>query len=234
MMSCSEVRLAIGAEPHVTTAELEDHLRTCAACSQYRVEMRALDADLARAMQLPVTASVSGLTPKRPRVGIWPARPALALAASVLLAAGLGLALFVGRSGDALAKQVVTHVLEEPMDWAHMQPLSRSAVTYALRKTGVELDSPTGQVVYAQACWFGEHVVPHLIVRTPRGEATVLLLADERVWKQRRFEQDGLRGILLPARQGAIAVLAQSDEVDLKAVATLVDISVHRVSSAPQ
>jgi hypothetical protein len=221
MMSCSTARAALGAEPQATSAELELHLRDCAACRQYQREMRELDAGIARALALPVQHIVATR-----REAPW-TRP-LALAASLLLAAGAGLAVFVAQPGEALAAQVVAHVAhgDEPLDWSRLQPVPGAAVAYALRRAGVRLDAHAGDVVYAQACWFRNHVVPHFVVRSPRGDVTVLLLTAERSWKKRRFAQDGLTGIIVPAQRGSIAVLAQGD-ADVEAIARQVASSLH-------
>jgi hypothetical protein len=222
-MTCSEVRHAIGADPQGTNAALAAHLRDCAGCSAYQREMLELDARIARALALPVTLAAPARAAPR-----WNTPQPLALAASLLLVVGVGLATFVTQSGNALASQIVAHVAhgDEPMDWAPLRPVPSAAVTYALRRSGVQLDGLAGEVVYAQSCWFRNHFVPHLIVRTPRGDVTVLLLTEEHVWKKRRFAQDGLKGILVPAQRGSIAVLSQAD-ADVGAIAARVATATH-------
>jgi hypothetical protein len=62
-------------------------------------------------------------------------------------------------------------------------------------------------VVYAMPCEFRGHVVPHLVVQTPNGPMTVMLLAHERVSKRTEFSEGGFHGVLLPAGNGSVAVL---------------------------
>ena len=42
-MNCSDVHLTLGAEPAITSPELEAHVRECGACAQFRSEMQKLD-----------------------------------------------------------------------------------------------------------------------------------------------------------------------------------------------
>ncbi|MFO1425485.1 MAG: DUF3379 family protein [Steroidobacteraceae bacterium] len=220
-MVCREARLAIGAEPRASSPQLEAHLQGCAACRDYLRETRELDAGIARALALVVDRG--GTVQRAPRAA-W---RSLALAASLLLAVGVGVALFVARPADALATQIIAHVREEPLDWRRMRPLPPPAVERALARSGVRLDAAAGEVVYAQACWFHERVVPHLVVRTPHGDVTVLLLTGERIESERRFAEDGLKGILLPAPRGGLAVLAQDRNINVADVAARIAAAVH-------
>ena len=52
-MSCEQARFTIGADPAGSAAALEDHLRDCASCRQFREEMRTLDANIRRALERP-------------------------------------------------------------------------------------------------------------------------------------------------------------------------------------
>ena len=51
------------------------------------------------------------------------------------------------------------------------------------------------------------------MVQTPRGPLTVMLLAHEKVSGPREFIEQGLNGVLLPAGEGSVAVLARAGEV---------------------
>ena len=101
-MSCAQARLTIGADPEGSAAALEEHLRDCAFCRQFREEMRTLDANIRRALERPPQlASTPRFSAK------W--RP-WALAASVLLAMVAVLSVWLLRPSDTLAHEVVGHV----------------------------------------------------------------------------------------------------------------------------
>ena len=74
----------------------------------------------------------------------------------------------------------------------------------------MQLDLTSERIVYAQSCWFRGHYVPHLVLQTAQGPATVLLLRHEPVTRREAFREAGMTGIIVPARQGSIALLTRS------------------------
>jgi len=202
-VTCDDARLLIGADPGATTPELEEHLATCAACARFREEMRALDAEIRRALEGPPDIV-------RPRSG----RPSRtwrqwALAASVVLASFAVLAVWLLRPSDTLAREVVAHVQAEPESWLATQHVNAQDIGQALRGAGVALDVTSDRVMYAQSCWFRGHYVPHLVIQTARGPATVLILRHEQVRARRSFHEAGMTGLIIPAEHGSIAVLTR-------------------------
>jgi hypothetical protein len=83
---------------------------------------------------------------------------------------------------------------------------------------GTRLWPGIGDVTYAMRCVFDGHVVPHLVVRTPEGPVTVLVLGHREVGKPLKLREDGLEGIVLPAPRGSIAVIGEGI-ADINAVA---------------
>jgi hypothetical protein len=226
-MRCAEVRRRLGAEPPAATAELDAHVAHCGDCAAYRREMLELDGRIARALELPVSTRVpaaggavadvaatvaaraaareAGAAPPKSRTG-----RAWALAASVLLAAALGVFVAGGRDGDALAADVVTHMAGETESWNASRRVPQSTLDLVLRRAGVRLDqAELGEVVYAHACFFRGRWVPHLVVRTAQGPVTVMVLAGEQVEAAKPFEDGGYAGVIAPAPGGAVAVLGR-------------------------
>jgi len=201
-MNCDEARLLVGAEPAATTPALEEHVQGCAACARFRAEMRTLDANILRALQHP--PDVARAQAQRP-----PPWRQWALAASVLLATLAVLGVWLLRPSDTLAREVVAHVQAEPESWLATQELSAGGIDAALRRSGVELSLTSDKVSYAQSCWFRGHYVPHLVVQTARGPATVIILRHEKVRERRSFHEAGMSGVLVPADEGSIAVLGR-------------------------
>jgi hypothetical protein len=198
-VSCNQARLTIGADPEGSAPELEQHLQECESCRQFRAEMRGLEAKIRRALeQPPVSARTARFT--------W--RP-LALAASVLLAMVAVLAVWLLRPSDTLAREVVAHVQEEPESWLARQHVDAQSIDQALRGAGVKLDITSDRISYAQSCWFRDHYVPHLVVQTAQGPATVLILRNQHVRTRRSFQEGGMSGVIVPAPQGSIAVLTR-------------------------
>ncbi len=202
-MICEDARLSIGADPDAAGRELEEHLRGCADCRAFHEEMRRLNADIRRALDDP------------PNIGGHAARHAApvwreyAMAAGVVLAMAAGLAVWLLRPTDTLARDVVAHVKGEPESWLSTHNVSAGSIDHALKSSGVGLDLASDQIVYAQSCWFRGHYVPHLVVQTTHGPATVLILRHEQVKARDDFREGGMTGVIVPAGDGSIAVLAR-------------------------
>ena len=224
-MNHSEVRLWIGADPSATAPELAEHLAGCPECSQFQREMTTLDGQIRRALeQGPLTlASVSPIAAaRRPRRNsIW---SGWALAASVAVTSLL--AVWLLRPTDSLAHDVVTHVEYESGSWSSHEQISAADVKEALAKAGAELDMSSDKVMYAHSCVFHGHVVPHLVVTTPSGPVTVMILPEEHVKQRMRFQEDGMSGVITPAPHGSLAVIMQGNE-NIDTVADQVQQSIH-------
>jgi len=224
-VNCGEARLLLGAEPHASTAQLEEHLKGCPSCQRLREEMRALDADIRRALEQPPL--IPAVRAARPSTA-W--RP-WALAASVLLALTAVLAVWVVRPSATLAHEVVAHVQAEPDSWLAKEHVGAGDISGALKGAGVALNVSSDRIMYAQSCWFRGHYVPHLVVQTDKGPATVLLLRHEHVPMRRSFHEDGMSGVLVPLGSGSIAVLTRGSG-DAGAIAHQMQQQVHWLPQA--
>jgi hypothetical protein len=209
-MKCSDLQLSLGAEPSATSPELEAHLRECAACAEYRREMLKLDADIRRAMlidpdAIPVPAAASSV-PSHSRVRQW------ALAASVLLTIATILVMWGALPRHSLAADVVSHVISEPIPGALDRPVDADTIRDVMAYSGMKLDPINPSIVFMRTCLIRGRFVPHFIVRTEHGVATVMILPDEFVKEPEPFEGNGYKGLLLPnGTHGSIAVLSRSD-----------------------
>lgn len=208
-MICEDAQLLIGADPEAAGRELEEHVQGCADCRAVREEMRRLNADIRRALAEPLH-----LSGRAARGGAPPWRE-YALAAGVVLAMAAGLAVWLLRPTDTLARAVVAHVKAEPESWLSTHNVSAGSIDHALQSSGIGLDLTSDKIVYAQSCWFRGHYVPHLVVETTRGPVTVLILRHEQVKARDDFREGGMTGVIVPAGDGSIAVLARGrGEVD--------------------
>lgn len=189
--------------------ELQEHLRECHACNAFRTEMLALEGRIQRAMQeAPLPASVpAALRQLRPK----PAWRQWALAASILVASLVAVGTWVLRPSDTLARDLVNHVKGEPESWLSERHVDAAELAEALNGAGVALQLSSDKIVYAQSCFFHGHYVPHLVLQTSHGPATVLLLRHEAVTARRAFHEGGMTGIIVPAQGGGgIAVLERT------------------------
>jgi hypothetical protein len=208
-VNCEHARLLIGADPSAMPAELQEHLADCHACSAFRTEMLGLEDRVQRAMQQAPLAAPASAPVRRQRP--QPAWRQWALAASVLVATALVLGTWLLRPTDTLARDLVKHVQGEPDSWLSERHVNASELAEALNGAGVALDLSSDKIVYAQSCFFHGHYVPHLVLQTAQGPATVLLLRHETVTARRAFHEGGMSGIVVPAQGGGgIAVLERT------------------------
>jgi hypothetical protein len=203
-MICEDARLRIGAEPESAPPELEEHLKSCPECGEFRREMLRVDAAIRRALEHPPDiVAPRAVSAPAATVRQW------ALAASVVLATLAVIGVWLLRPTDTLAHDVVVHVQGEPQSWLATQRLSAASIDHALKGAGVALDVSSDEIVYAQSCWFRGHYVPHLVVQTLHGPATVMILRHEQVKKPETFDEAGMQGVIVPVQQGSIAVLTR-------------------------
>jgi Protein of unknown function (DUF3379) len=234
-MNCNDAHLAIGAEPQATSPELEAHLHACASCAGYRLEMRQLEQDIHRALRsgAPLRPPVRLVTeaPPAPPEQVQPGRASRgswALAASVLVAVFTVLFLWGVLPAHTLASDIVTHAMSESTD------VSPSTLAAVLERARLELTTLPGDVVFAETCFFRGRLVPHLVVRTPQGTVTVMILPDERVNAPQHFEESGYRGVVIPDNgHGSIAVLSR-DRVDADGPAREILASLHSRAQAQE
>lgn len=214
-MNCLEFRRLVGAEPARESDELLAHRSTCQACSDYARQMQALDARLRRALLVSVPQAVMDISVDRPasdrparRAGGAGARRWLALAASILITAGLGFGIWLSFPTATLATAVVDHMQHESHSMVttaeRIAPFDLESV---LRASGVRMAHPISSVSYARSCRFRGDLVPHLVVQTDGGPVTVMLLRNEHVAGPVDFEDQGYAGTFVPSGKGSIAVL---------------------------
>lgn len=228
-MKCSDVRFALAADPSGAGADVAAHLDACESCAAYAQDMLVLDEKLREAMQVtaPEIALPSGPRRATSIPGRWFAARQLALAAGVAGVAVLVGLLWIGVPRQSLARAVVDHMAHEPGAWAQQDSLPPTAVAPILARSGVALRDGMPAVSYASSCWFRGRHVPHLVVRTPGGPVTIMVLPHDEVAERVALDEDGYRGVIVPAERGAIAVLAQdSMDVDVDAVVSAALVSI--------
>jgi Protein of unknown function (DUF3379) len=233
-MNHNEARLLIGADPHTVPQELAEHLAGCPECAQFQREMTVLDDNIRRALEkAPLIAAPPGTTPanvtpitsaptaqRRKRASSW---SGWALAAGV--AAISIIAVWTLRPNDSLAHDVVAHIQYESMSWSSNESVTAADVKETLARAGVAIDLDSDKVMYAHSCLFRGHVVPHLVVSTPQGPVTVMVLPHESVQHRTSFHENGMSGVITPAPHGSLAVIMQGNE-NIDAVAQQVQQSV--------
>jgi hypothetical protein len=201
-------RRALLADPKSESLELREHREACAECSAYRERLLNFESRLERALQLKMREPAARLRPSR-----------FALAASVLLALCVAGAVWLVVPRASLAAAVVEHVVDEPQSWRSRAPVADPELAAVLADSHMKLQSGAGEVSYASSCEFRGHMVPHLVVQSPAGPATVMVLAHESAAAQVQFDEHGYRGVIVPiAGHGSIAILMRSSDAQMRDV----------------
>jgi hypothetical protein len=218
------------ADPQNPSAEMRLHVASCADCTTYTGRLLRFEGRLDRALRL--SAMTQGVAQAAPRAvpprmdSAITARPArrrrhwLAAAASVLVAAVVAGGLWLVVPGRSLAAAVVDHMSKEPEAWARTDvPVAQLRLDQILGKSHVRLRPGAGLVSYANSCLFRGHAVPHLVVQTPGGPVTVMVLTHESVIHSVHFNEQGYRGVIVPVPgHGSLAVLERGDAMDSKTI----------------
>jgi hypothetical protein len=236
-VNCDSVRESLDAEPAARGPAIAAHLAACPGCARYATDLAAFEVTLRRALEIPVPARAPPAVDAAP-VGPAARQPAaprprrlprwFAIAASAVVAAVLATAITTIYPRQALATALVGHMGHEPQSWAVTEAtVPEAALAYVLNRSGVRLDPGVPQISYAHSCWFRGRFVPHLVVQTPDGPMTVMVLSHEHVARDTPIDEGGYRGVIVPAGRGALAVLSRG-----ATGAAVVDAVAARVAAA--
>jgi hypothetical protein len=206
MTGCLEFRRRVGAEPFAADAALDAHRAGCPACARYQDELRAMDGVIRRA--LAVDPAAGGARTRMPASDDT-RRRVLAIAASLVAGAAIGVVLLVSAPRASVAREVFDHVTHEPGTMHTTEPLAPAALAAVLDPDGTRLKPDVGDVTFAARCEFDGHVVPHLVVRTAQGPVTVLMLRHRMIRQAMHIDEQGYEGVVMPAPKGSIAIVGQ-------------------------
>ncbi len=220
MMTCLEFRRRVGAEPFAADPDIEGHRAnaqpapgTRTICAQWTTSSVARSRSIRRRA---LWIRLRSRPHPAPRAGgCSRSRRASSRAPRV------GVVLLVSAPRASIAREVIGHVAHEPGAMNATAPLEPAVLAEILDPDGTRLRRGAGEVTFAARCEFDGHVVPHLVVRTPNGPVTVLMLRHRTIAEPLRIDREGYRGVVLPAPKGAIAIVG-SGIADIDGVARTV------------
>jgi predicted anti-sigma-YlaC factor YlaD len=212
-MNCIDLRREALAQPLRLGEQARDHMETCPACRAFVERQRELDARLFDALQVPAPDGLAdrilvahGIRRRR-APWIW------GIAASIVVAAGIASVAPAAFSGRALAGEAIAHVHEEPQALRLLSAHSPAMLPTELATQGMRLTRALGEVTYATLCPMASGKAMHIVVATPNGPVTLLLLPSDTTRRRRTLvESDGMTAIAIPAARGSIAIVAKSRE----------------------
>jgi hypothetical protein len=230
MTDHAHYRSAVMADPHDADPELLAHRESCAECRAFTEQLLRFEARLERALLVDIPTQAVVLPFARSGKAAQGARHWMAMAASLLLALVIAAGVWLTLPQRGLAADVVAHMAGEPNAWQLTDvPVPDADLKAVLKDSNLRLKPDAGVVSYASSCEFRGHKVPHLVVQTPSGPVTVMVLVHEAVRNPKQFDEQGYRGTIVPVPgHGSIAVLMRDRESgsgDVERIAARVDDS---------
>lgn len=208
-MNCLDFRRRVGAEPFAYGGEIAAHRHECGTCARHQDELQAMDDLIGRALAVEAARIGTAKQAEPPTEPAFAKRRLFAIAASLVVGLSVGLILLISVPRTSVAREVIDHILHEPDTMSATVPLAPGELAGVLDPDGTRLRPDVGDVTFAERCLFDGNVVPHLVVQTPEGPVTVLILRHRTIRTPVEIDEQGYRGLVLPAPRGSIAIVGQ-------------------------
>ena len=208
-MNCLEFRRAILADPRRLGAEAAEHAGQCAGCKEFLARALDEEAQLVRVLRVAVPEGLRARILDR-AVAARSRLRWLALAASVLVAVAIALAAGWTRNDELALAGIDFVVFEEAQSIADAEPTDWKALVRVASEMGVSLPEQLGEMHYVCVYPFSAGSAHHLLVKTPLGKVTLLLIPDRALAARAAGAAHGLNAAVLPAAKGSILIIGDS------------------------
>ena len=219
-MNCLEFRRLYDTDPGCQDSHFLAHARACDECAAFARRGATLERRLHAAMRVKTPENLSSKILvkqvfrrerqiKRPRA--WPVIRWM-LAASVVLAIGSGAVLINHLRAPSLGHAVMALVDEAEHALVPRAPVSLEDIRAALKPVGIDLNGEPGVVTFASPCVVRGKLAGHIVIKGEKAPISILLMPNESVSGRLTIERSDLKGVLLPMKQGAIAILGAPEE----------------------
>jgi anti-sigma factor RsiW len=210
-MNCLEFQRRLNADPHRLGQEAEAHAEDCPACARRLARQMRLEAELAQALLIAPPEGLADRVLLSARLGRRRERTRLfAVAAGLLVAVGIGLSLPTDPpvwGTENLPRAGIAHVLSEPQFLAVREAASRDSVATQFLRVGARLAGEL-PAVHAAPCEVPGGNGAHIVLETPHGRVTVLLMPNREVRGERGERGQGLIAVVHSARRGCYVLVA--------------------------
>ena len=208
-MNCLDFQRRLNADPHRLGAAAEAHADACPACARRLARQMQLEAELAQALLVAPPEGLADRVLLATRLGRRRERNRLyALAAGLFVAVGIGLSLPLLHQED-LAGAGIAHVLSEPHFLTVRETASQRDVATQFARVGATL---TGELpaVHAGPCEVPGGGGAHIVLETPHGRVTVLLMPNRKVREELDKRDRGLFAQVHSAKRGCYVLVASN------------------------
>lgn len=207
-MDCLEFRRAALADPQQLPAAAASHAQHCPACRAFLEQSRESEAHIADALRVAVPRRLEERL--LASLGLRRTKRFLALAAGVLIVAAAGVLVAVLRPDPVARAGIDFVVFEEAQSIVEAKPADFGVAAAAARKMGLSLSTQLGDIRYVCFYPFAGGAAHHLLVKTPLGKVTLLLIPSGQRESRASVSARGLEAVVLPAAAGSVAIIADS------------------------
>ncbi len=240
MIDCKNFKARKLADPLCTEAEVRAHAAHCPPCAQYaekleqfenRLRCSAVDccgdvpsdlADRIIATHCPPASSAGAprkslfatLLDKLTGGGgpsAWFAPTMGAVTMTLLLGAAGLVALNLSDDSSPLARSLIAHVISEPGVFELQHEIPDDAVHLAFAQLGGRVEGSLGNVRHLGTCMLEGRLVHHLLLETPDGQATLMLVPGEAINADAQSDQ-GFSAAILPLPRGSLGIVTRSED----------------------
>ncbi|MCW5622164.1 MAG: DUF3379 family protein, partial [Burkholderiales bacterium] len=145
----------------------------------------------------------------------WFAPAMGALAMTLVLGTAALVAFNLSSEPDPVARVVIAHVLSEPRIFTLRDQVSAGKISAAFARIGGTVEGSLGEVRHLGYCLMGGKLVHHLLLETPEGEATLILIPGE-ILNQDPHSEQGMTATLIPLSKGTVGIVARSEDITSK------------------
>jgi hypothetical protein len=221
-MNCLEFRRIATLEPRRLGDAAEAHILQCSSCRAFYEHALGFEQRLEKALRVSVPDGLESRVIHR--AVRWPRARWYALAATIILAVGLAASLLL-QPDDPLALAGIDFVVyEEAQAIATAKPPDPGMLGRMAREMRVSLPEQLGELRYVCFYPFSAGRAHHLLVTTPLGKVTLLLVPGRSIAARASASARGLEAVVVPLEGGTLAIVADSTR-SLSRVEALLGIS---------
>jgi hypothetical protein len=210
-MNCLEFRRQLLIDPHGGDAESVDHARACTTCALAQQRALLFEGSLKSALVIDAPPQLAesillrqATEQQRGRQRLRRGGMLLALAASLVLALGIGLRL----EAQPLPELAVKHLEGEAFVLSKTQAVTDAEARNAFARLGVKVGNLPADISWIGCCPVGRYSAVHLVMQQGSGPVTVLLLTDDSNESRQDFAREGWLGRSVPLAHGTLVLLA--------------------------
>jgi len=208
-MKCLDFQRALNADPRHLSHEARQHAEQCADCARRMVKQLNFDAGLMAVLQVSTQDGMEDRILLATRFSEKKRMTLYAVAASIVLAVVITLGMpFVGDKHEI--DMAIEHVLAEPEHLAETNTVTPAQLNAILARVGAHTDTML-PVSYANVCDLPNGKGGHIVLNTPHGRVTLMLMPSGKSGAVERKEINGVIAEMYAARRGNYSLIAGND-----------------------